>query len=175
MIACYIYENTLFIVLTVCNAIAYRYWIIMRNVKKKNPDSIQKLFFLFSCLTILMWNCCIFLFGLLLCKLVSLNSLSCMSDLQVVVKFCLQGLWLHFVCSRDASSLTDALVLIKNRPQLNVWITNRNIMVIKIQDQPTASCRGKETDTHDDSVHHQIRFGPFNENTFSLPLPCQQY
>lgn len=32
------------------------------------------------------------------CGLVSLNSLFCMSDLQLVVKFCLQGLLFHFVC-----------------------------------------------------------------------------
>lgn len=47
------------------------------------------------------------------CGLVSLNSLFCMSDLQVVVKFCLQGF--TSVCYRADPSLTDTLALIEHR------------------------------------------------------------
>lgn len=89
-----------------------------------------------------------------------------MSDLQVVVKFCFQGLWFHSVRSRDVSSLTDTPALIKHRPEFNVWIITAFATVIKIQDQPTASCRGKEADV--DGVHDQIRFGLFYDQMFSV-------
>ena len=89
-----------------------------------------------------------------------------MSDLQVVVKvfFVYKFFGFTLSISEDVSSLTDTLASIRHRSQFNVWI--RTIFcygLLKIQDEPTARCRGKQTDreSHIDSVHRRIRIGPF--------------
>lgn len=112
----------------------------------------------------------------LICGLVSLNSLFCMSDLQVVVKKkknCLRGLLLHFVFYRDVSSLTNLPASITHR--FKVWIITLFAPVIKMQDEPTASCRGKDTNripttclrcAFVDQIRHI-----FQSNIFSVSLP----
>lgn len=54
-----------------------------------------------------------------------------MSDLQVVVQFCLQGLLFHCLLTGDVPSLTDLLALVKHRPEYNVCVKTIFAMVLK--------------------------------------------
>lgn len=74
----------------------------MRNVKVKKQLTIEIIFLIlmFKCSNVNFFSAFFFKFDFF-CGLVSLNSLFCMSDLQLVVKFCLQGLLFHFVCYGD--------------------------------------------------------------------------